>query len=180
MYIYRFLNKTNEVIYVGRTNNIIRRIRQQHFGTSGHLPSTCYQQTKQVDFAQVESENDAKMYELYYIEKHHPIYNKADIGGGSFSVELPELPWEPFDFQATGKKITKQDVIRHVSQFSQELDDECAFANNLLREKDRVSWLEKLADDERNEYLRIIYSLERLVQNISNHNHDLKKEILET
>lgn len=180
MYIYKFLNEANQVIYVGRTNNIIRRIRQQHFGTSGHLPATCYQQTKQVEFAQVASENDARMYELYYIEKYHPIYNKADIGGGSFSVELPELPWKPFEFQVSGKKLTKTDIIHHVSQFVQELEDECVYVDGILRDTDRLSWMQKLTVDERNEYLRIIYSLERFAQNISDHNQDLKEQILDT
>lgn len=143
MYVYRFINEQNEVIYIGRTNNIVRRIRQQHFGTNGHLPAVCYQQTKRVEFAQVASENEAKMYELYYIEKHHPLYNKVDIGGGSFSVELPELSWQPFEFKDEQTKPTNKDILQHVSQHIEELDNECAYANRFLRGKDQLSWLEK-------------------------------------
>lgn len=166
MYVYRFLNQQNQVIYVGRTNNIIRRIRQQHFGKNGHLPKECYNETKTVEYAKVASQNDAILYELYYIEKYHPIYNTSDIGGGAFSVELNELPWQVFDFNTDKKTLSKKQLEELVQTVHQELRTEHRYIDKVIDRQDRVSWLDKLTQDERNEYLNMVYSIERYVNNI--------------
>ena len=40
MYVYRFIDTTGKVIYIGKTINIHNRIKQ-HF-RAGHLPIECY------------------------------------------------------------------------------------------------------------------------------------------
>lgn len=166
MYVYRFLNQANQVIYVGRTNNIIRRIRQQHFGNNGHLPKECYNETKTVEYAKVASQNDAILYELYYIEKYHPLYNTSDIGGGAFSVELDELSWQIFDFRPDKKNYKKQELEELINTVHQELRTEHVYIDRLLDRQDRVAWLDKLSQEERNEYLNLIYSVQRYVNSI--------------
>ena len=39
-YVYRFLDKDNEIIYVGKTYNLETRLKT-HFGKKGHLPEEC-------------------------------------------------------------------------------------------------------------------------------------------
>lgn len=75
-YVYRFLNPRNEIIYVGYTNNIDRRIHE-HF-TRGHLPKICYKQTQKVQFKKYKTEADAIVMEAYYINTFKPIYNTRD------------------------------------------------------------------------------------------------------
>ncbi|WP_195761395.1 GIY-YIG nuclease family protein [[Clostridium] scindens] len=41
-YLYKFLDNKNQVIYVGKTENIKNRM-MTHFTSSGHLPEECYQ-----------------------------------------------------------------------------------------------------------------------------------------
>lgn len=175
-YIYRFLNQYGIVIYIGRTNNLIRRLRHEHFSKNGgHLPQSCYNETARVEYACVNSQNEAKIYELYYIEKYHPKYNQADIGGGSFSFELDELTWQVFGFSNDKQTKTKQEILDSLTNIHQTLRAECRIAEDILRHKDRVLWLDKLTQEERNEYLRVIYSLERFVHSMQ----DISQQIEE-
>ena len=45
MYVYKFSDFNNNVIYVGKTNNIYNRMKQ-HFEGNGHLPMECYSSVK--------------------------------------------------------------------------------------------------------------------------------------
>lgn len=179
MYVYRFINIHNQIIYVGRTNNIVRRIRNEHFSKSGrgHLPQECYNETARVEYAEVKSHNESKMYELYYIEKYHPKYNQSDIGGGAFSFELNDLIWKPFELNPTKSSKTRQEIMDTLQDFQQQLDSECRVTENVLRSADTFTWLDKLDPNERNEYLRVIYSLERFVQSVSSLSDQLKENV---
>ncbi|UGO50977.1 GIY-YIG nuclease family protein [Bacillus phage vB_BanS_Nate] len=89
-YVYRFLNKLNEVIYVGRTNNLKRRMTYEHFSKYGHLPQQCYQECGTVEFMEIESETEMKIYELYLINKYNPKYNVIENKNDDFTFNLEE------------------------------------------------------------------------------------------
>lgn len=72
-YVYRFKNIRNEVIYVGYTNNIDRRMHE-HF-TRGHLPQPCYDSVAAIEYKQYNTKSDAAVMEIYYINTYQPIYN---------------------------------------------------------------------------------------------------------
>ncbi|MCC2252747.1 GIY-YIG nuclease family protein [Virgibacillus sp. AGTR] len=116
MYLYRFINQHSKIIYIGRTNNVIRRLRNEHFTNRGHLPEACYNETVTIEVATTTSLNEAKMYELYYIEKYHPKYNQSDIGGGTFSFELKDLTWETFNFHTDKNNKTKQEILSFLDE----------------------------------------------------------------
>ncbi|WP_442637790.1 nucleotide excision repair endonuclease [Rossellomorea marisflavi] len=87
-YVYRFVDKNHRIIYVGRTNDLFTRM-STHFGKNGHLPKACYEQVHRIDYLQVETKNDMKIKELYYISRYRPLFNTVDAGEVSF--ELNEL-----------------------------------------------------------------------------------------
>lgn len=88
-YVYRFLDKNYEIIYVGRTHDFRTRM-MQHFGDgTGHLSADIYSQVERVDYLQLPTPADAKIKELYYIAKYQPIYNTQDVG--ELELELPEV-----------------------------------------------------------------------------------------
>lgn len=72
-YVYRFKNRRNEVIYVGYTNNMNRRMHE-HF-TRGHLPQPCYDSVAAIEYKQYNTKSDAAVMEIYYINTYQPIYN---------------------------------------------------------------------------------------------------------
>ena len=72
--VYRFKNKENEIIYVGKTKDLKQRLRS-HFGKQGHLPKKCYKEVRKVEFLTFEKESLMGIKELYYISKFQPKYN---------------------------------------------------------------------------------------------------------
>lgn len=93
-YVYRFLNYENEVIYVGRTKNLNHRLTTQHFTKKGHLPQSCYKETKTVEYIELDSENAMRIYEIYYISKHKPIFNFEYNNEDLLGFELPNIKWK--------------------------------------------------------------------------------------
>lgn len=89
--IYRFWDDAENIIYIGRTNNILNR-----FALHSHLPDECYNRIKYIDYAVVNSECDAIIYELYYISKYLPEYNTKDKPNEQTTVNIEELTFLPF------------------------------------------------------------------------------------
>ena len=94
MYVYRFLNSSNEIIYIGRSKDIIKRLNHQHFTPNGHLPKECYNEVKEVYISPLEDEVAMSIYEKYYISKFKPKYNVQYKNDKILTFELPEVKWE--------------------------------------------------------------------------------------
>lgn len=92
-YIYRFINGDNEVIYVGRTDNLDNRLMNQHFTDNGHLPQQCYDECMVIEYAELKSDNEMRIYEIYYISKFKPKYNVVYNDENNLSFELPDVDW---------------------------------------------------------------------------------------
>ncbi|WP_214873489.1 nucleotide excision repair endonuclease [Exiguobacterium sp. s140] len=103
-YVYRFLDKDFNVIYVGRTLNIKSRMNS-HFGSGGHLPSSVYQKVVRIDYMETKTQGDMKIKELYYISKYQPKYNTVDKG--TVSIQLDEL-------QDVWVSFKKDDVVKEM------------------------------------------------------------------
>jgi len=109
-YIYYFVNEKDEVVYVGRTADIKRRINQ-HFGSNGHLKESEYNDVKLIKYAPLSSENEARIYETYYISKWKPTYNSVHSNGGPVNFNLPDLFFRVFELNSD-KKENKLDEKR--------------------------------------------------------------------
>ena len=68
--IYRFLNKDNEVIYIGKAKNLKNRLN-----THSHLPEMCYNERVKVEFCMFDTEDEMDFAERYFIPKIKPKYN---------------------------------------------------------------------------------------------------------
>lgn len=98
-YIYKFIDKYENIIYIGQTNNIGRRINKEHFTNSGHLPTDCYIKTNQVYVATCSNKDEMSIYERYLINKYSPIYNEQLNNESTFRFNLPELEWKKHEFK---------------------------------------------------------------------------------
>jgi hypothetical protein len=94
-YVYRFLDKSNKIIYIGITSQRLTYRMSQHFN-SGHLPDACYSSVDSIEFARVSSEGEMRIYEIFLINKHEPIYNTDFNNKDTFTFLLPDLNWEKF------------------------------------------------------------------------------------
>ena len=93
-YVYRFLDADGNIIYIGKTNNIEKRMSNQHFSSSGHLTRECYVGTDSIGYAELKSDNAMRIYEIYLISKHKPLYNQEfNYRDEGMDIELPEPIW---------------------------------------------------------------------------------------
>ena len=98
MYIYRFYNKEKEIIYIGKTNNLSKRL-DSHFG---NYDRTLDRQrwrlkVKFYDYAKLPNAALAEIYEVYLINKIKPIYNIKNKEKGIVPLVLPELNFKKIE-----------------------------------------------------------------------------------
>ena len=65
-YVYRFLDKSKNVIYVGKSK-LDLEIR---FAGHLHLPNECYAMVHKIEYITCSTESDMSIKEIYYINKH--------------------------------------------------------------------------------------------------------------
>ena len=89
--VYRFLNKDNEIIYIGKAKDLKSRLSGHR-----HLPLDCYKHIYQVQYTTFEDENTLDFVECYFIQKYKPIYNsKFNNGEKVFRIEeLDKKRWK--------------------------------------------------------------------------------------
>lgn len=92
-YVYRFINKDEQIIYVGSAEDLHQRLRQ-HF-EHGHLSEECYNNVLYVDYAEFKTRTEAYMYEQYEITKLQPYYNVNGKLEESLDLEYFTLTKEP-------------------------------------------------------------------------------------
>ena len=91
--VYRFINKYEEIIYIGKATNLAQRL--DYHRTSGHLEAECYEQVERVEFISFNSKDEMDLAERYFIPKIKPQYNdmmKNKKIGYSWS-ELDSKEW---------------------------------------------------------------------------------------
>lgn len=98
-YIYRFVDKEGNIIYIGRTNDIRRRILKEHFTDNTHLPKQCYLETEKVEYTRIDNESEEVAYEAVLINKIRPKYNIQFKDEGNFDVKIPIFNWKEFEWE---------------------------------------------------------------------------------
>ena len=83
--IYRFLNKNNEVMYVGKAKDL-----KQRLSTHRHLDIECYKNIEYVQYTPVKDIELIDFIECYYIQKYKPKYNST-FNKGSKVFKIEEL-----------------------------------------------------------------------------------------
>ena len=69
--VYRFLDKNNNIIYVGKAKNLKSRLNSHN-----HLSEKCYDEIERIEYISFGNENDMDFAERYFIHKENPKYNK--------------------------------------------------------------------------------------------------------
>lgn len=95
-YLYYFLNKDDEIIYIGKTKDLKRRMKE-HF-LKGHLDQECYRNVYKIMATEVnDSKYDTEICETLLINKYKPIYNtdkKYNENNNKTSFNLIDLHFE--------------------------------------------------------------------------------------
>ena len=75
---YRFLDTSENIIYVGSSKNIQRRLNSHFGGKQGHLGKSVYNQVARVEVCKCADYPTALALELVLISKYRPRYNTKD------------------------------------------------------------------------------------------------------
>ena len=88
-YVYRFLDKSQNVIYVGKSKQNL----EVRFASHLHLPSECYAMVHKIQFISCKTESDMSIKEIYYINKYKStehFFNVLDTTEIPKSVEFDD------------------------------------------------------------------------------------------
>ncbi|WP_170075943.1 nucleotide excision repair endonuclease [Paraclostridium dentum] len=75
-YVYKMIDISNQVLYVGKTVNMTRRMKQ-HFSNKSHLYGRgLYENVQRIEYLTCKNEYESLQTELYYINFYKPKFNK--------------------------------------------------------------------------------------------------------
>lgn len=92
MYVYRFLNKNDDIIYIGKTINLNNR-QKSHI----HLPKECYDECIKIQYIKLDNQDEMSIYERYLINIYNPKYNTQYNNQSTFCFELPNKEWKDYN-----------------------------------------------------------------------------------
>ena len=90
-YIYKFINSSDEIIYIGKTNNLSHRI-----SSHTHLPESAYNDIYRIYYTTMNTVSDQHIMEIALINYYKPIYNQQDKKDDDLTIlrkEITNLKW---------------------------------------------------------------------------------------
>lgn len=112
-YVYKFVDVNQEILYIGATENLERRINYQHLQleVKGNLDKKCIEEKCKVYFHTCLSNSEMKIKEHYLIAKLNPKYNKNYKTRDEIGFEMP-IKWEEFKFSNYQKRkaLKRKDI----------------------------------------------------------------------
>lgn len=113
-YVYKFEDIYGNILYIGKTNNMERRMAQ-HFGGNGHVDSKCYRDTARVYYMQFHSDGDALLVEQYMIGKYDPPYNKLGKSKKRVTLKINiDERWVLYKILKTDRVACTKDAIADI------------------------------------------------------------------
>ena len=119
-YVYRFISK-DEIIYVGQTIDIDKRMHQHFYGKQGHLKKECYRITNRVEYIELSNKTEMNIAEIYFINKYNPKYNSVNKyeDTGITLDNLDNKKWKIYKFKENIKQRDNNKKI-NLEQYKKE------------------------------------------------------------
>lgn len=167
--VYIFYDCMECVLYVGDTECGIEKRLANH----RHLPKECYERVCKIKYAKVQSKTAMKIYQTYYINLLHPIYNSAEVyDENNIGLHLPELEFK--EFNPKKDKEDKEDkyvfnILNTTYASYKNKYDELYKKNKVLSNKNKeLCWKIDLLEYKFSEQERKIRLLESSNNNLKN------------
>lgn len=115
---YRFIDSLNNVIYIGTSKNIDRRISSHFQGKQGHLGSSVYSQVARVEVMKCKDYPSALYAEQILIDRYAPRYNSRDkrknIFNNTYKSDLKENWQLYYKFKELDTEKIKMNTFQEV------------------------------------------------------------------
>lgn len=159
------------LVYIGRTNQKLQDRLRGHFFKKPMMRTLDLHNVSKIEYAELSTEADMNLYEIYYILKLKPCLNKDDKAKDDLTVSLPELKWNEFELTLKDKWIEKLDENEHkIEDYRRKLASvSCQISNlhkNIPRDKDSVEY---------HNYLDNLYRLKDREQSLKANLQKLRK-----
>lgn len=118
-YVYKLIDDSKHVMYVGSTGDIARRIREHISGKNGLF---LHDKPKEVEYCELPSRNDALIAEMVLIQKYKPPKNTQSVNDGIVSLSTFDecsVEWmvkQPEDFLCSKNESVKDEKEEKVQQ----------------------------------------------------------------
>ena len=119
--VYRHLNKNGEIIYIGKSKNLLSRQRNHRDNSSW------FDDIDKIEYINLSSKIEMDVAELYLINKYTPINNKKDNRADSISIVSINEDWNNFNI-----KELKRHVKKDNKKFEIEITDDMFKKSELL------------------------------------------------
>ena len=121
-FIYMFLDREENPLYIGQSINLIKRVEKQHFLSKyGNLSDECIYRTKKILYHKCISVDDMKIKERYLINLLSPEFNISLNNQSKFSFSI-DIDWKylPLDKEKIIEKkeenaMVKKTVLRNIT-----------------------------------------------------------------
>ncbi|MFW6009402.1 MAG: GIY-YIG nuclease family protein [archaeon] len=119
--IYKFLNKRNEIIYIGMAADLHKRI-SMHYSTSSHLEQECYDETTKILYCSLGNihRKELELIEIRLINKFKPKYNSYKTKNKEYNF-IHEMPTLTFEILETSK--VREWIKKQYQKYKQENDE---------------------------------------------------------
>lgn len=143
-YIYRFLDINNKIIYIGKTTDLLQRIKNH-----SHLPSECYKSIKSISYIILSTELEMDILELLLINYYQPLYNSLSKYENNDLVQL-NYYLKCFDLKNKEwfelNKIFFEDIGKKDKNFKIQKDEKQKLSKEQIKIKQKIG-IEKAKKD---------------------------------
>lgn len=188
-FIYRFLDDKGNVLYIGKTENLKKRI-SNHF-TNGHLCEDCYFSCDKIEYLISLSNVENDIQEIQLINKYKPKYNKQYNYDDIINLEYDcSEDWIEYNFDlekakflyiSNKKKIINEliEEVHKLKNMQLEIDKRLNYLNNSLKDElnveiDGINLVRDNDEAEYGEFLSILNFIYKLI-NSENNDVSIKK-----
>ena len=136
-YVYRFLDASDQIKYVGKTGNLEKRMTE-HFSKQGHLAEEQYRQIEKIEYVELDFQLDMDILEKYLINLWNPPFNTVDKNSNItlFKITDNSLTWKTFDKKKIVKPQNKPVLVTISQKIKKESNlikyEEIKISNNLI------------------------------------------------
>lgn len=109
-YLYKFYNKDNELLYLGKTKNI-----KERFNTH-RATQTWWDEVTKIEYAKLSSGLEMSIYELYLINLLKPKYNKVDVYDEEIKITFPDIDFKNYDASKVNIKKEMKSITKNTSR----------------------------------------------------------------
>ena len=127
------------VVYIGRTNQPLQTRLRGHFFKKPMHREIDIDAVTLIEYAELPTEADMYVYEIYEINRHKPPLNRDDKSRSELTVELPPLDFKPYDCKLMDKwkaEKAERDMVKDLRR-KERIAREVEFAEqkNVMRRK---------------------------------------------